>query len=870
MLPIAPFIHTFTHAAQGERQPWSAAFAFHLAACPVERADAHSLESALGRWLADRIRFLNSAYAPGRGRALAIRYITAPDPASLASGRITIAMLGRSDGRDEQTARASAAAFFEELRPLLGGHLPDYDWDVVTAETSFQAIWSPLDWDSAHVAEIRHREEVVLLETLHARPALGKSRAEARPVGRRADALYVIHPFVARTNSLAALLRTLLLHSEPVVWDTVIEPVRLTDEEDASLAEAIARCGRFEQPKASAMSDVGHSGTVHQRRARALSEMLLIHLLKLQDAPFLLRSALASPSIIPRTLLETVGVEVTEPVGAAERRSHAQDPAGLLLGGYDVVEPADPGEESAARDALRSMSITMWGASLAPSSLRRLRSLVDAHEAAGIFRPPVATSEGLVGIEVKLSRTIVLPPEVSALTRLATPNERLTIGENRYLAQQHDVVLLDRDRWQHMYVVGQTGTGKTTLLTSMIEADMAAGKGLTVIDPHGDLFEDILRRVPADRVGDVVVLDPTDQNFPVGVNLLECGGPEERHAIIREMRSVMERLLTDLYGRQAAEWTGPLFYQHMQMNMMLVMSRPSCRGTLLDFHDLFGSKSAWKKWVPPEWPDPALSRWIAETLPGTDYTQRARGDITMGEYVGAKFEEFVFDPRLRLIFGQRRSSIDFRRIMDEGQIFLVNLAKGHLTEANARFLGLMIMARLQVAALSRVTMPRSERRPHYIYVDEFQSLATDNFVLLLSEARKFGISLVLANQFVSQIKNEQILQSVFGNVGNLVAFRVGQQDAALLEPYFAPSVNKFDLTNQPNWHACMRTTVNGQAITPFTLRTVRPTDGGPEREQIGAEVRRRSREAYGRPRTEVEAEIARGPEPASKTVGEES
>lgn len=233
----------------------------------------------------------------------------------------------------------------------------------------------------------------------------------------------------------------------------------------------------------------------------------------------------------------------------------------------------------------------------------------------------------------------------------------------------------------------------------------------------------------------------------------------------------------------------------------------------------------------------------------------------MGDYMSSKFEEFAFDPRLRLIFGQRRSTIDLRRIMDEGKILLVNLAKGYLSEANSRFLGLVLMAQIQVAALSRVDQARSDRRLHYIYVDEFQSLATDNFVLLLSEGRKFGISLVLANQFVSQIKNEKILESVFGNVGTLVAFRVGEKDAAQLEPYFAPNADKFDLTHLPNWHACMRTTVKGQAVTPFTLRTVRPDDVGTDGRERAQEVRERSRQKYGRPRAEVEAEIARGPEP---------
>jgi hypothetical protein len=418
------------------------------------------------------------------------------------------------------------------------------------------------------------------------------------------------------------------------------------------------------------------------------------------------------------------------------------------------------------------------------------------------------------------------------------------------------VFLTERDRRQHVYIVGQTGTGKTTLLKTMIVADMVAGKGLAVIDPHGDLFDELLTHIPKERINDVVILDPTDMEYPVGLNMLECPNEEMRHFVVREMRAIMERLIRDQYEHAAAEVAGPAFYQHMQMNMLLAMSNPDDPGTLLEFYEIFQHEDYWRRWVPLRWTEPQLERWTKQNLPNIDYTKRYNDTMTWGEYLSSKFDDFVFDPKLRLIFGQKRSTIDLRRIMDEGKILLVNLAKGELTEANARFLGMVLMAKVMAAAMSRAELPVERRRMFYLYVDEFQSLATQSFVLLLSEARKFGLGLILANQFLSQIKDERIVQAIFGNVGTLISFRVGQADAQLLEPLFAPFFDRFDLSNLPNWHACVKTTVGGQVVTPFTLRTTLKFATTPD-PQIAEQARNHSRKQYGRPRQQVEEEIKR-------------
>jgi hypothetical protein len=253
----------------------------------------------------------------------------------------------------------------------------------------------------------------------------------------------------------------------------------------------------------------------------------------------------------------------------------------------------------------------------------------------------------------------------------------------------------------------------------------------------------------------------------------------------------------------------------------------------------------WKKWTPLKADEPQLRRWVANTLPTMDFTKVSNDGPSWGIYVGAKFENFIFFPPLRRIFGQVHSTIDFRAVMDEGKILLVNLAKGDLTEVNARFLGMILLAKLQSAAMSRSDTARERRRPFYLYVDEFGALATRFFVSLLSEGRKFGISLILANQFQAQIQDEAIREAIFGNVGTIVGFRTGHEDGVRLSHEFYPGPTPRDFVSLPNWRAYTRAVVGGRRLPAFTLETM-PLP--PAQDEIAASrVRAYSRVRYGRP-----------------------
>jgi len=241
----------------------------------------------------------------------------------------------------------------------------------------------------------------------------------------------------------------------------------------------------------------------------------------------------------------------------------------------------------------------------------------------------------------------------------------------------------------------------------------------------------------------------------------------------------------------------------------------------------------------------------------TDYsTVGGDSQLPTGEYFSSKFTEFYLDPKLRLIFGQKRSTLKIDEIIDQGKILLLNLSKGELAESNSRFLGMVLMAKILSSIMKRIRTPRDERRPCYLYVDEFQNLATSNFSVMLSESRKFGLGLVLANQFLSQINDLNIMQAIFGNVGTLVSFRLGNEDAAKLESEFFPVFDRYHLSNIPNWEACVKTTVEGQVVKPFSLNTILPPIEYSAK--TADEVVKRSRFRYGVAREKVEAEIAEG------------
>lgn len=423
------------------------------------------------------------------------------------------------------------------------------------------------------------------------------------------------------------------------------------------------------------------------------------------------------------------------------------------------------------------------------------------------------------------------------------PTSGALIGESVFRGEAKPVYITDEDRRRHVYVVGQTGTGKTTLLSNTIISDIQNGKGVGVIDPHGDLIDEVLGNIPKERLDDVIVFDPGDIERPLGINMLEYDPtrPEQKTFIVNEMQNIFNKLFT-------AETMGPMFEQYMRNALLLLMDDPNEKATLVEVPRVFTDAEYRKRLLSKATNPTVVDFWEKEAV-------KAGGEASLANmtpYITSKFNNFIANDYMRPIIGQPVSSLNFRQIMDEGKILLVNLSKGKIGDINMGLLGMVLIGKIVMAALSRVDIPQEKRRDFNLFVDEFQNFTTDATATILSEARKYRLSLVAAHQFIAQL-TEKIRDAVFGNVGSLIVFRVGADDADYLVKQFEPVFSKNDLINIDNLNAYAKLLVNGQTTKPFNIRLIlRKVRALPE---LAQKLREQSRLKYGRGRQEVEADI---------------
>lgn len=841
------------HIEYFEKKNTSSNIAYHgvtairLVSCPSGRLRETNIQGYPISYFSKQIDLINTLYQPNSRTTYAIRYVSNPHRESFSGGTVDACIFCKTDDVSPEQNRIQIEDQTEQLLIQLCGTLPDYNWQAVKDPEEFKKLWQPFNWAHAEIADIRRREELVSLDSIRSARSLGFSHPRAIAECKSGDPVYFVHPFLPHTGHLERLLRLILLNRDPIAVTVILKPVSLTKDEEQSLIEEISNSEGFQRDPSPNIQ------RIQEQRAQMLCHGLMNQMLGLQDAPFYVTISLASPKTIPATLAEAAGVAVSAPVGEGPNPVYSE-PAFMQMGGYDVVFPSTKEEKKIARKNLAFLELKNWGNHLSNEKLKRIRFMMAGQEAVNAFRFPEDNENGLPGLNVHTQRTRQIPIELVPGSLKKAASQGLFLGENTYLGIPQEVYLPNQDRLTHMYAVGQTGTGKSTLLKTMILSDINAGRGCALIDPHGDLFEELLGLIPPERVEDVVVIDPSDLEYPIGLNLMETKDGNERHFVTREMQSIMRRLIEDQYGPVAREWAGPFFYQHMNMNMLLTMSDPDSPGTLIQFYQIYQSENFWKRWIPLKMEDPILKSWVDGFLSSNNYTERARGgDSTTGEYLSNKFTDFIFDPRLRRIFGQPKSTIDFQKVMNERKILLINLAKGLLGETNSRFFGFILMAKIQTEVMKRAKLSPAKRIPFFLYVDEFQSLATDNFTILLSEARKFGLGLILANQFISQINDPRIIQSVFGNVGTFLSFRLGREDAQLIEPQFLPYFDRMDLANLPNWQVATRVTYKGKGLPAFTLQTVLPPNQPDPK--IAQTVREQSRKKYSTPSAQVDAMI---------------
>jgi hypothetical protein len=423
------------------------------------------------------------------------------------------------------------------------------------------------------------------------------------------------------------------------------------------------------------------------------------------------------------------------------------------------------------------------------------------------------------------------------------PEEGLLLGYNIFRGAKKPVRLGLADRQRHMYVVGQTGTGKSTFLENLALQDMLSGNGFAFVDPHGDTAERLLAMVPKERTEDVIYFSPADMDYPMGLNLFEFHAPDQKDFLIQEALNMLYKL----YDPQHQGIMGPR-YEHLFRNAALTIMADPAGGTFVDIPKLFRDPKYVQQKLQHVTDQNVVEFWQKE-MPAS---QRSNEFGEVVSWFVSKFGAFLSNEMMRNIIGQTQSAFDLRDVMDNKKILLVNLSKGRTGELNSKLLGMIFVMKFQAAAMSRASIPEEQRVDFSLYVDEFQNFSTDSFATIMSEARKYHLNLIVANQFTTQLTPE-VRDAVFGNMGTIVSFRIGQNDVEALAKYFQPIFDGDDLLRVPNYNTIVRTLIGGVPTQPFSMATL-PALGTPN-PRLSDALKQLSAAKYGRPKSGVEKEI---------------
>jgi hypothetical protein len=473
------------------------------------------------------------------------------------------------------------------------------------------------------------------------------------------------------------------------------------------------------------------------------------------------------------------------------------------------------------------------------------KSILNSVELATLFHFPDESNIPTSQLQRQDSKQVDGPRNV--------PDEGILLGYNLFRGVKKPIRIALGDRQRHMYVVGQTGTGKSTFLENLALQDMLSGNGFAFVDPHGDTAEKLLAMVPKERTEDVIYFSPADMDFPMGLNLFEYESPDQKDFLIQEALNMLYKL----YDPQHQGIMGPRYEHLFRMAALTVMADPA-GGTFIDIPKLFRDPQYVKQKLQYVTDQNVIEFWQKE-MP---ISQRSNEFGEVVSWFVSKFGAFLSNEMMRRIIGQDKSAFNLREVMDNKKILIVNLSKGRTGDLNSKLLGMIFVMKFQAAAMSRANIPESQRVDFSLYVDEFQNFSTDSFATIMSEARKYHLNLIVANQFTTQLTDE-IRDAVFGNMGTIVAFRVGQNDVDVLSKYFQPLFEADDLLRVPNYNTITRTLIGGVPTQPFSMATLPPL--GSPNEKLLIALKQLSAAKYGRPRAIVEAEIterlATKPEP---------
>ena len=528
------------------------------------------------------------------------------------------------------------------------------------------------------------------------------------------------------------------------------------------------------------------------------------------------------------------GFEVTIRVIASSNiHQNAQNIIGNIVSSFSLFDA--PGKNGFKFTPAKSIEDLVSNFILRFFPYHKKRNILNSVELATLFHFPDQRSTPTSQLERQESKQVDGPRNM--------PDDGLLLGYNVFRGVKKPVRLALQDRQRHMYAVGQTGTGKSTFLENLALQDMILGNGFAFVDPHGDTAEKLLAMVPKERTEDVIYFCPSDMDYPMGMNLFEFHNEDEKDFLIQEVLNMLYKL----YDPQHQGIMGPRYESLFRNAALTIMADPN-GGTFIDVPKLFRDPNYAKQKLQYV-KDPNVREFWEKEMPQSQRSNEF-GDVV--SWFVSKFGAFLSNEMMRNIIGQTKSAFDLREIMDNKKILLVNLSKGRTGELNSKLLGMMFVMKFQAAAMSRSNIPEKDRVDFALYVDEFQNFSTDSFATILSEARKFHLNLIVANQFTTQL-TEEIRDAVFGNIGTVVSFRVGQNDVDSLSRYFQPHFDGDDLLRIPNANTVVRTLVHGVPTQPFSMATLPPL-GNPNMELADA-LKQLSAAKYGRPRAVVESDI---------------
>lgn len=462
-------------------------------------------------------------------------------------------------------------------------------------------------------------------------------------------------------------------------------------------------------------------------------------------------------------------------------------------------------------------------------------NILNTVELATLFHLPDQNSIPSSKVERQMSKQVDGPTQ--------SMDEGLLLGYNEFRGTKKPIRLSDMDRRRHIHIIGQTGVGKSVLQENLAFQDMMDGRGFAFVDPHGDSVEALLSKVPKERVEDVIYFNPSDMDNPVGLNMFEFDHPDQKDFLVQEAIS----MLYGLYDPGHTGIVGPRL-EHIFRNCALLLMSDPAGGTFIDVPKLLIDEQFMKSKLKYVTDQQVLDFWTKE-FPASQRSSEA-GEVI--SWVVSKFGPFISNDAMRNIIGQTKSGFNFADIMNNKKILLVNLSKGKMGELNSKLLGIIFVMKFQAAAMARANMPEDERKDFTLYVDEFQNFATDSFETILSEARKYRLSLTLGNQFMTQLK-EELREAIIGNVGTTITGRIGITDAEIMVKRYTPVFDAEDLTKLPNFESVCVAQIQGVPSAPFSMSWVPPM--GHTNDQLGGALKRLSAAKYGRPRAQVEKEI---------------